>query len=221
VNPNIKYLIADIQPAVVGEERAAYQVPYRSALRAGVTVTSASDAPNVPADWRQGVATALLREGRSGVVSGPGERIGLRDALHTEYDGGGLAGRHGPVEGLAGARHGGRRVRARRPAPRRTWPTRRRPARDPVPSGLAEMINPGVQGWMHYYGRFYRSALSTLLARINSYLVRWLRLEVSTAPRTPTGAGGVGAPDRAIPRFLAHWARVRNPLMTARTARTE
>jgi predicted amidohydrolase YtcJ len=46
-------------------------------------VTSASDAPNVPADWRQGVATALLREGRSGVVSGPGERIGLRDALHT------------------------------------------------------------------------------------------------------------------------------------------
>jgi predicted amidohydrolase YtcJ len=83
LNPNIKYLIADTQPDVVGAERAAYQVPYRSAVRAGVTVTSASDAPNVPADWRQGVETALLREGRSGAVSGPDERIGLTDALRT------------------------------------------------------------------------------------------------------------------------------------------
>jgi len=83
LNPNIKNLIADTQPDVVGAERAAYQVPYRSALRAGVTVTSASDAPNVPADWRQGVETALLREGRSGNVSGPNERIGLHDALRT------------------------------------------------------------------------------------------------------------------------------------------
>jgi predicted amidohydrolase YtcJ len=83
LNPNIKHLIADTQPAVVGAERAAYQVPYRSALRAGVPVTSASDAPNVPPDWRQGLETALLREGQSGAVSGPGERIGLRQALRT------------------------------------------------------------------------------------------------------------------------------------------
>jgi hypothetical protein len=83
LNPNIKHLIADTQPAVVGDERAAYQVPYRSALRSGVTVTSASDAPNVSPDWRQGLETALLREGGSGVVSGPDERIGVRAALRT------------------------------------------------------------------------------------------------------------------------------------------
>lgn len=83
LNPNIKHLIADSQPAVVGGERAAYQVPYRSALRAGVTVTSASDSPNVAPDWRQGLETALLREGASGAVSGPDERIRLRDALRT------------------------------------------------------------------------------------------------------------------------------------------
>lgn len=83
LNPNIKHLIADGQPAVVGDERAAYQVPYRSALRAGVTVTSASDSPNVSPDWRQGLETALLREGASGAVSGPDERIGPRDALRT------------------------------------------------------------------------------------------------------------------------------------------
>jgi hypothetical protein len=40
---------------------------------------------------------------------------------------------------------------------------------------LARMINPIVRGWMRYYGAFYRSALSMLLARINSYLVRWIR----------------------------------------------
>ena len=34
---------------------------------------------------------------------------------------------------------------------------------------LAEMINPVVRGWMQYYGAFYRSALSMLLARINTY----------------------------------------------------
>jgi predicted amidohydrolase YtcJ len=83
LNPNIKHLIADTQPGIVGDERAAYQVPYRSALRAGVTVTSASDAPNVSPDWRQGLETVLLREGRSGQVSGPDERVGLRDALRT------------------------------------------------------------------------------------------------------------------------------------------
>ena len=28
---------------------------------------------------------------------------------------------------------------------------------------------------MRYYGAFYRSALYPLLARINAYLVRWIR----------------------------------------------
>jgi RNA-directed DNA polymerase len=40
---------------------------------------------------------------------------------------------------------------------------------------LAKAINPIVVGWMHYYGRFYRSALYPLLVRINTYLVRWIR----------------------------------------------
>jgi RNA-directed DNA polymerase len=40
---------------------------------------------------------------------------------------------------------------------------------------LARWINPIVRGWMSYYGAFYRSALYPLLARINAYLMRWLR----------------------------------------------
>ncbi len=35
---------------------------------------------------------------------------------------------------------------------------------------LAAAISPIVAGWMQYYGRFYRSTLYRLLARINAYL---------------------------------------------------
>ena len=38
---------------------------------------------------------------------------------------------------------------------------------------LAAEINPIVAGWMNYYGRFYRSMLSPILQRINTYLMRW------------------------------------------------
>jgi RNA-directed DNA polymerase len=38
---------------------------------------------------------------------------------------------------------------------------------------LAEHINPVVRGWHIYYGRYFPSALSPLLARLNEYLVRW------------------------------------------------
>jgi RNA-directed DNA polymerase len=86
---------------------------------------------------------------------------------------------------------------------------------------LAEMINQVVRGWMRYYGRFYRSALSTLLARINSYLVRWIRKKYRRLrPRRKARIVW----ERLIaqhPRYFAHWAWVRNPLMMARMARAE
>lgn len=50
----------------------------------------------------------------------------------------------------------------------RRWQLHRRSDLDAA--DLAAMINPVVRGWMNYYGAFYQSALSILLARINSYL---------------------------------------------------
>ena len=38
---------------------------------------------------------------------------------------------------------------------------------------LAAWPNPIVAGLMHYYGRFYRSALDPLLRRVSFYLKRW------------------------------------------------
>ena len=55
----------------------------------------------------------------------------------------------------------------------RSWGLHRRP--DLSAADLARWVNPVVRGWMNYYGAFYRSALYPLLARINAYLMRWLR----------------------------------------------
>jgi RNA-directed DNA polymerase len=38
---------------------------------------------------------------------------------------------------------------------------------------LARMFNSVVQGWVNYYGRFYKSMLYPLLRRLNRHLVRW------------------------------------------------
>jgi RNA-directed DNA polymerase len=40
---------------------------------------------------------------------------------------------------------------------------------------LAQWIGPVIRGWMSYYGRYNRSVLYPLLARVNFYIQRWLR----------------------------------------------
>jgi RNA-directed DNA polymerase len=70
---------------------------------------------------------------------------------------------------------------------------------------LARRINPVVRGWMNYYGAFYRSALYPLLARINSYLMRWMRKKHK---RLRGRKKAREAWERAVaqrPRFFAQW----------------
>jgi RNA-directed DNA polymerase len=38
---------------------------------------------------------------------------------------------------------------------------------------LARLVNPSVRGWVDYYGRFYRSALTPVLRHLERVLVRW------------------------------------------------
>lgn len=83
MNASVKYLLGRTLDGVIGPERTDWQWPYRSALDAGVRVSSASDAPVTPPDWRQGVASAVLRRGQFGGVAGTAERITLREAIRT------------------------------------------------------------------------------------------------------------------------------------------
>ena len=68
---------------------------------------------------------------------------------------------------------------------------------------LARMINPVVRGWLAYYGRFYHSALSQLLYRINTYLLRWIRKKYRVGWKDAVRRMTLGY--RRRPRTFAHW----------------
>ena len=71
---------------------------------------------------------------------------------------------------------------------------------------LAEAINAEVQGWINFYGRFYRSELVRLLRRINEYLTRWARWKYKRLRRYPAKARRLlAAVFRREPGLFAHW----------------
>jgi hypothetical protein len=70
---------------------------------------------------------------------------------------------------------------------------------------LARWLNPIVSGWMHYYGRYRRSALHLLLRRVNAYLKRWAGKKyrrLQTRKRFATWWAGIVARQ---PGLFAHW----------------
>jgi len=73
---------------------------------------------------------------------------------------------------------------------------------------LARWINPIVQGWMNYYGAFYKSALYPLLARINAYLMRWVRKKYKRLRSRKKAQATWKQFVTGWPRFYAHWAWV-------------
>ena len=97
----------------------------------------------------------------------------------------------------------------------RRWRVHRRTDLDFA--GLARMINPVVRGWMNYYGAFYPSALSTLLARINTYLMRWVRKKYKRLRAARKARARWEYVTTTYPRYFAHWAQVPNPLMIKTT----
>jgi hypothetical protein len=70
---------------------------------------------------------------------------------------------------------------------------------------LAEWINPIVRGWMQYYGAFYRSALYPLLARINAYLVRWVRKKYTRLQAKKKALECWRGITARYPCMFAHW----------------
>jgi RNA-directed DNA polymerase len=77
---------------------------------------------------------------------------------------------------------------------------------DSALSDLATAINAEVQGWINFYGRFYRSELVRLLRRINEYLIRWARCKYKRLRRYPAKARRFLADVfRREPGLFAHW----------------
>lgn len=75
-------------------------------------------------------------------------------------------------------------------------------------SELAKMINPKVQGWINYYGRYFRSAMEYTLLQIEYYLQRWARWKY----RRKSGLAGkywaseyLGKARKHHPNLFVHW----------------
>ena len=86
----------------------------------------------------------------------------------------------------------------------RSWHIARRS--DKSLTDLAQMFNSIVQGWINYYGRFYKSMLYPLLRRINEHLVRWACRKYKRLRRREKRARELLArAARRYPALFAHW----------------
>ena len=73
-------------------------------------------------------------------------------------------------------------------------------------SDLAHMFKMEVQGWINYYGHFYKSALYPSLKPLNEYLVRWAMRKYKKLKRHPTRARRwLAQVAQREPRLFAHW----------------
>ena len=71
---------------------------------------------------------------------------------------------------------------------------------------LSRMFNPILRGWMTYYGRFYKSAMTPTLRHMNRVLVRWAMRKYKRLRRHKRRAEyWLGRIARKEPHLFAHW----------------
>ena len=91
---------------------------------------------------------------------------------------------------------------------RRTiWSWRMHHRSDKSLPDLAKTYNPCIQGWINYYGHFYREQLFPTLYRIDAYVIRWARRKYKRLRRQTKGARDwLARVRRASPNLFAHWS---------------
>jgi len=71
---------------------------------------------------------------------------------------------------------------------------------------LAQMVNPRVQGWINYYGSYYRSAIHQHLRQLEAYLVRRaIRKYKRFKCNKPWASTWLDRVARREPGLFAHW----------------
>ena len=74
--------------------------------------------------------------------------------------------------------------------------------------GLAELINPAMRGWINYYGRFNKSALTPIFNHVNDRLAWWAFRKFKSLHRSQTRAYEWLARTQVDrPSTFAHWQR--------------
>jgi RNA-directed DNA polymerase len=86
----------------------------------------------------------------------------------------------------------------------RRWGVARRS--DKTLTDLALMFNRQLQGWIGYFGRFYKSMLYPVFRHFNDLLVRWAMRKYKRLRRRPTRARRfIADVARRQPGLFAHW----------------
>lgn len=71
---------------------------------------------------------------------------------------------------------------------------------------IAGRINPVVQGWINYYGKFYASELRALLVGVNIHLAHWVRRKFKRLRyRKAKSFYWLGNIAQKNPALFAHW----------------
>ncbi|MCO6476680.1 MAG: hypothetical protein J5I94_08660 [Phaeodactylibacter sp.] len=71
---------------------------------------------------------------------------------------------------------------------------------------IAEVINPKLQGWLNYYGKFYKSAMYPVLKRLNQRLARWFMQKFRKLRYHKRRAWHhLGQFAKQHPNLFAHW----------------
>ena len=90
----------------------------------------------------------------------------------------------------------------------RQWKLRLRS--DRALQDIARMYNPVIQGWMNYYGQYYKSALYPVLRHVNETLTKWACRTLKRFRRHRRKAKHwLGRIAIEKPRLFAHWKLVR------------
>jgi RNA-directed DNA polymerase len=75
---------------------------------------------------------------------------------------------------------------------------------------LSRMFNPIRRGWLHYYGKYYRSAVYLSLLQLDKALVRWAWQKYKSLRRRQRRAHQwVARLSRRAPALFAHWQMVK------------
>ncbi|MEA2232907.1 MAG: RNA-directed polymerase [Solirubrobacteraceae bacterium] len=86
----------------------------------------------------------------------------------------------------------------------RRWRLHLRP--DKTLTDLARIFNVVLQGWINYYGRFYKSMLYPVFRHLNEILVRWAMRKYKRLRRRPQRARRfIADVARRQPGLFAHW----------------
>ena len=71
---------------------------------------------------------------------------------------------------------------------------------------LAEYINPKVRGWFNYYGKFTKSAMSSIEYYIDSRIIKWLQKKFKKLKQYPGKARSLmNRLRKDCPKLFAHW----------------